>query len=180
MRIAAQLGVATPLLLSLSLGCFSAVARGDFRRGGLIASSRRAQFHGRDAVARPAGGAAAFGVDRVVAVALPRPLELKEQDDYKLALAFDHDRHLWGGSHRRRSQLEGAPAFVAERQGARVRSKRIRNGFFRTRQKTKVFFDFERDFDASRRASDSARGTTRGEATSSSSRRRGSRCRPLA
>ena len=100
MRLAARPGRsrAAASLLLLTLGCFFARARGDFHRGDLIASSRRAQFHGQrtqwhDLLARHCPS---FGEDRVVAIALPKPLELKDTDDYKLALAFDHDRHLTG------------------------------------------------------------------------------------
>ena len=162
MRLAARTGRrhAAAALLSLSLGCFFAIARGDFHRGDLIASSRRAQFHGQrtqwhDLLARHCP---TFGVDRVVAVALPRPLELKEQDDYKLALAFDHDRHLTGWltliDARTRAKREEHLRLVAERQRAHAqletRSKRSWRSKQTDRQTEdeKVFFDFERDFDA--------------------------------
>ena len=159
MRIAARTGRrhATAALLSLSLGCFFAIARGDFHRGDLIASSRRAQFHGQrtqwhDLLARHCP---TFGVDRVVAVALPRPLELKEQDDYKLALAFDHDRHLTGWltliDARTRAKREEHLRLVAERQRAHARTFETRSKRFLSKDTTedeKVFFDFERDFDA--------------------------------
>ena len=159
MRLAARTGRrhAAAALLSLSLGCFFAIARGDFHRGDLIASSRRAQFHGQrtqwhDLLARHCP---TFGVDRVVAVALPRPLELKEQDDYKLALAFDHDRHLTGWltliDARTRAKREEHLRLVAERQRAHARTFETRSKRFLSKDTTedeKVFFDFERDFDA--------------------------------
>lgn len=159
MRLAARTGRrhAAAALLSLSLGCFFAIARGDFHRGDLIASSRRAQFHGQrtqwhDLLARHCP---TFGVDRVVAVALPRPLELKEQDDYKLALAFDHDRHLTGWltliDARTRAKREEHLRLVAERQRAHARRFETRSKRFLSKDTTedeKVFFDFERDFDA--------------------------------
>jgi hypothetical protein len=94
-------------------------------------------------------------VDRVVAVALPRPLELKEQDDYKLALAFDHDRHLTGWltliDARTRAKREEHLRLVAERQRAHARRFETRSKRFLSKDTTedeKVFFDFERDFDA--------------------------------
>ena len=165
MRLAARTGRrhAAAALLSLSLGCFFAIARGDFHRGDLIASSRRAQFHGQrtqwhDLLARHCPS---FGVDRVVAVALPRPLELKEQDDYKLALAFDHDRHLTGWltliDARTRAEREEHLRLVAERQRAHARHTRSKRSKRSKRSQSKVpergtqeddvSFDFERDFD---------------------------------
>ena len=166
MRLAARTGRcrAAASLLLLTLGCFFAHARGDFRRGDLIASSRRAQFHGQrtqwhDLLARHCPS---FGVDRVVAIALPKPLELKEEDDYKLALAFDHDRHLTGWltliDARTRARQEAHLAAVAERR--RLALERRRKAKRRSTRRTKVTaetddtidtddaFDGERDFDA--------------------------------
>ena len=81
-------------------------------------------------MARPAGSALPdIRGGRVVAVALPR-LELKEQDDYKLALAFDHDRHLTGWLtliDEKRGETRGAPAFSrGETKSARAY---VRNAF---------------------------------------------------
>ena len=149
MRLAARPGRsrAAASLLLLTLGCFFARARGDFHRGDLIASSRRAQFHGQrtqwhDLLARHCPS---FGEDRVVAIALPKPLELKDTDDYKLALAFDHDRHLTGWltliDEKPRATIEAHVAAVAERR-RRAHAKRVSQKHI-----DKSSFDVERDFD---------------------------------
>ena len=156
MRLAARPGRsrAAASLLLLPLGCFFARARGDFHRGDLIASSRRAQFHGQrtqwhDLLARHCPS---FGEDRVVAIALPKPLELKDTDDYKLALAFDHDRHLTGWltliDARARAAREEHTRLVAERRSAHARRTRSKRSKRSQQTEDDVFFDFERDFDA--------------------------------
>ena len=150
MRLAARPGRsrAAASLLLLTLGCFFARARGDFHRGDLIASSRRAQFHGQrtqwhDLLARHCPS---FGEDRVVAIALPKPLELKDTDDYKLALAFDHDRHLTGWltliDEKSRAKNEAHSAAVAERR-LRAHAKKVGS----QKHIDKTAFDYERDFD---------------------------------
>ena len=149
MRLAARPGRsrAAASLLLLTLGCFFARARGDFHRGDLIASSRRAQFHGQrtqwhDLLARHCPS---FGEDRVVAIALPKPLELKDTDDYKLALAFDHDRHLTGWltliDARSRAKNDAHSAATEERR-RRAREKKHKN-----KNIAGPAFDVERDFD---------------------------------
>lgn len=162
MRLAARTGrsSAAASLLLLTLGCFFARACGDFHRGDLIASSRRAQFHGHrtqwhDLLARHCPS---FGVDRVVAIALPKPLELKEEDDYKLALAFDHDRHLTGWltliDARTRERQEAHLRAVAERRRLALAKKKRQRGSKRSTRavsgsdETDDAFDAERDFDA--------------------------------
>ena len=82
--------------LALACACLLPVpARSDFHRGDLVSASRRAQFHGsrtqwHDLLARHCP---TFAVDRVVALPIPKPLSFRPDDEYKIALSFDGDRH---------------------------------------------------------------------------------------
>lgn len=89
-------GSALRALLALACACLLPVpARSDFHRGDLVSASRRAQFHGsrthwHDLLARHCP---TFAVDRVVALPIPKPLSFRPDDEYKIALSFDGDRH---------------------------------------------------------------------------------------
>ena len=85
---------AASVVLALAL-CAPSPARADFHRGDLVPTSRRAQFHGERTAWHDllATHCPTFDRDGVVAVPLPRPTNLSDDDAYKIRLSFDSDRH---------------------------------------------------------------------------------------
>jgi hypothetical protein len=70
----------------------------DYHHGDLVPTARRAQFHGQrthwhDLTARHCPK---FGEDHAVAVPIPKPTSWREDDEYKISLSFEGDRHLTG------------------------------------------------------------------------------------
>ena len=67
----------------------------DYHHGDLVPTARRAQFHGQrthwhDLTARHCPK---FGEDHAVAVPIPKPTSWREDDEYKISLSFEGDRH---------------------------------------------------------------------------------------
>lgn len=157
MRRAHTIARVVPTLLIISVLSFSIKpATADFHRGDLVPASRRAQFHGsrttwHDLFARHCP---TFGVDAVVAVPLPKPLSFRDNDEYKLQLSFDHDRHVtrWVTVLDKATRDEYALHLkgVADRQrksdtrikGSNKKGLKGDNGDSETSS-----FDFEKDFD---------------------------------
>lgn len=84
------------LVATLTLVLAPCGARGDFHRGDLVPTARRAQFHGvrthwHDLLGKHCPK---FALDHIVALPIPRPVSFKEEDEYKIAFTFDGDRHL--------------------------------------------------------------------------------------
>jgi hypothetical protein len=155
-RCAAALCAVTLCLVFVPATC-------DFHRGDLIATSRRAQFHGsrtqwHDLLARHCP---IFGVDSVVAISLPEPRELRADDSYKLAFSFDHDRHLTGwmtifDAKTRAAFVERRRAVEEERRKAKGKGKKKTggasegetDGAAEDAESSRESFDFEKDFDS--------------------------------
>ena len=86
------------LLATLMAAVGVAPSAADYHHGDLVPTARRAQFHGQrthwhDLTARHVPK---FGEDHAVAVPIPKPSAWKEDDEYKIALSFEGDRHLTG------------------------------------------------------------------------------------
>ena len=71
-------------------------AAGDFHRGDLVPTARRAQFHGSRTHWHDLLGkhCPKFAMDHTVALPIPRPLSFREEDEYKISFSFEGDRHL--------------------------------------------------------------------------------------
>ncbi|ACO62440.1 predicted protein, partial [Micromonas commoda] len=86
------------LLAALLAATGFELATADYHHGDLVPTARRAQFHGQrthwhDLTARHCPK---FGEDHAVAVPIPKPTSWREDDEYKISLSFEGDRHLTG------------------------------------------------------------------------------------
>lgn len=68
----------------------------NFHRGDYVQTSRRGQFHGQRTSWHDLQGrhCPRFGIDATVAVPLPKPKAYDQLEEYKIQLAFDHERLL--------------------------------------------------------------------------------------
>ena len=86
------------LLVALLAATWFEPSLADYHHGDLVPTARRAQFHGQrthwhDLTARHCPK---FGEDHAVAVPIPKPTSWREDDEYKISLSFEGDRHLTG------------------------------------------------------------------------------------